>query len=99
MDVKKITSFVAGGVAGGAITLLLSPKSGREFRNSIIFRLREFQERGSEEYFEVRERMAESGPLFSSDRGEGGERLSSRASELRERILSTRNRLEGDTRE
>jgi len=100
LNARRITSFVAGGMAGGALTLLLSPKSGREFRNSVAFRLGELQERGNEEYFEVRERMAESVQNLSPrGRGRGSEEVSSRTSELRERMLGVRSKLDGDSRE
>ena len=63
LDKGKLRTFVLGGIAGAAVGILLSPKSGKELRGSIASRAGEARERGRETYFEAqelaRERLAE----------------------------------------
>ena len=93
LDAKRITTFVVGGIAGGAAALLLSPRSGRELRNSIALRLEGWRERGEEGLFDVRERVAESGRDVFARRGDAESRSESVA-DLRERLRQTRIRLQ-----
>ena len=59
LDKGKIRTFVLGGIAGAAVGILLSPKSGRELRGSIADRAGEARERGRETYFDAQERARE----------------------------------------
>ena len=56
---QRIGTFVLGGIAGALVGILLAPKSGKEFRNSIASRAGEARERGRETYFEAQERAQE----------------------------------------
>ncbi|HZB81413.1 MAG TPA: YtxH domain-containing protein [Rubrobacteraceae bacterium] len=59
LDKQKIGTFLLGGVAGALAGILLAPKSGKEFRNSVASRAGEARERGRETYFEAQERAQE----------------------------------------
>jgi gas vesicle protein len=59
LDKQRIGTFVLGGIAGALAGILLTPKSGKEFRNSIASRAGEARERGRETYFEAQERAEE----------------------------------------
>ena len=59
LDKQRIGTFVLGGIAGALAGILLAPKSGKEFRNSIASRAGEARERGRETYFEAQERAQE----------------------------------------
>lgn len=59
LDKQRIGTFVLGGIAGALAGILLAPKSGKEFRNSVASRAGEARERGRETYFEAQERAQE----------------------------------------
>ena len=59
LDKGKLRTFVLGGIAGAAVGILLSPKSGRELRGSIANRAGEARERGRETYLDAQERARE----------------------------------------
>ena len=59
LDKQRIGTFLLGGVAGALAGILLAPKSGKEFRNSVASRAGEARERGRETYFEAQERAQE----------------------------------------
>jgi gas vesicle protein len=59
LDKQKVGTFVLGGLAGAIAGVLLAPKSGKEFRNSVASRAGEARERGRETYFEAQERAQE----------------------------------------
>ena len=59
LDKQRIGTFVLGGIAGALAGILLAPKSGKEFRNSVTSRAGEARERGRETYFDAQERAQE----------------------------------------
>lgn len=59
MDQKRLRTFLLGGAIGALAGILLAPRSGREFRGSIMERAGEARERSRETYFQAQDRMQE----------------------------------------
>lgn len=56
---KRLGTFLLGGAVGALAGLFFAPKSGKDFRDTIMSRTEEAAERGREAYFETQDRVAE----------------------------------------